>query len=160
MNWLGAALLIFSGYAVGVLLASEEKRALEAVEAMLSLLNYMERRISESRLPINEIFLRFENDFLEQRGFLAQIRSGGGVRERWQSALMLVPLEEEARRELALFGEELGILSLQEQKKRLEAAVVFLNGERERLKQRLPARQKSIKTVCLLVGALTAIVLL
>lgn len=160
MNWLGAFLVVCAGYMLGLRLASEEKKKLTALDSVLALLNYMRRRVSDSRLPLSEIFLRFEDPFLELTGFLPRLRSGSGtIKERWAAALKLLPLEKETETELALFGEELGRLSLAEQEKRLDSCILALASEREKLKDKLPARQKSVKTVCLLASALTAIVL-
>lgn len=160
MNWLGAFFVVCAGYMLGLKLASEEKKKLTALDSLLALLNYMRRRVSDRRLPLSEIFLRFEDPYLELTGFLPRLRSGGGdIKERWSEAIKLVPLEKEAEAELALFGEELGRLSLAEQEKKLDSCVAALASEREKLKEKLPAKQKSVKTVCLLVGALTAIVL-
>lgn len=160
MNWLGSFFVVFAGYMLGLRLASEEKKKLTALDSLLALLNYMRRRVTDLRMPLSDIFLRFEDDYLELTGFLPRVRSGiGSIKERWSAALTLLPLEKETEAELALFGEELGRLSLAEQEKRIDVCILALASEREKLKDKLPAKQKSVKTVCLLASALTAIIL-
>ena len=161
MKWFGAAIIIIVSYLCGNLLSSEENKKLVCLDSLIALLGFMLRRISSERTPLYEIFVSFSDAFLEERGFLPLMRSHRGETNRlWIEAIDLLPLERETQNELARFGTDLGRLNLDEQEKRIMACTDMLVYERDKLKSILPAKQKSIRAVCLLIGVMTAILLL
>ncbi len=161
MKWIGAAMIILASYLCGEMLSREEKKKLSAVESLISLLSFMQRRITAERAPLYEIFASFSDGFLEQTGFLPLMRSHRTETNRlWSDAIMLLPLENDIGKELSRFGNELGRLALDEQENRIAICLDMLSAERDRLKSILPAKQKSAKAVSLLIGAMTAILLL
>ncbi len=161
MSLLGGGLVVCAFWLLGRLLAAEEKQKLLALEGLISFFRYTGRRISVFRAPLGEIFAGFENRFLEQKGFLQALHFGSGsVGERFGRGLELLPLESELRAELRLFASELGQLTLSEQEARLNACLSLLESGLERLKSAVPAKQKSIKAVCTLAGAMVAIIML
>lgn len=161
MKWLGAALLIAASYLCGEMISHEEKKKLIAVDSLISLLYFMQRKMISERMPLYEIFNSFSDGYLEQSGFLPLIRSHRTETNRlWEEAIRLLPLENDIISELERFGRELGRLALDEQEKRTNACAELLNRERDKLKSALPAKQKSARAVSLLIGMMAAILLL
>ncbi len=161
MNWIGAIALTLCSYTAGAMLAAGEKERLFTLEALVSFLCCMRRRIYGERIPLYRIFAEYENERLEKCGFLPLLRSQramlGSV---WRQAVELLFIENGVKRELCLFGEALGSLPLDEQLKRLDGCIAMLEGARNSAAKTLPEKQKSTKTVCLIIGLITAIILL
>ena len=161
MKWVGALTITAVCYFIGVLLAKNESDKIKSIESLLSLISYMKRRITAERAPIYEIFSSFSDGFLEERGFLPILRAHRlGTPLLWEDALKTIPVSAEARLELIRFGNELGTLTFEAQLKRIDSLKEFLDSERNDLKQTLPKKQKSLKTVWLLSGLLISIILL
>lgn len=161
MKWAGAIILVAASYLCGQALSGEDGKKLSAIEAMAELLKYIRRRMWTERLPLYQIFSAYEDDFLEKIGFLELMRSHRThINNRWKQALNLLPLEKEVFGELLRFGNELGLLPLEEQIKRLDGCMDFLENEKAKLAKALPPKQKTTKTVCLLCGLLAAILLI
>lgn len=161
MNWLGALLLVGASYICGIVLAKDEGESLKSIDSLLLLLSYMRRRMSIERVPLYAIFFDFNDSYLESKGFLKIIRSHrDGLPMLWRKAVVTLPSDDEVKRECIYFGDSLGTLSLDEQIARLDALSAFLSEKNNALRISLPNKQKSIKTVCLLLGLMTAIILL
>lgn len=161
MKWLGAVFIVAASYLCGFILARGEGEKARVLDSVISLLKYMRRRISAERAPLYNIFSSFNDARLEEAGFLEIMRSRTDkLNLLWKSALETLYIEGEARQELLRFGEDMGMLSLDEQEKRIDVCLDLLCSERDKSLAGLPARQKSQKTVCLLIGLLAAILLL
>lgn len=161
MNWLGALLLVISAYFCGIKLAHDEGERLKALDSIIDLLEFMHRRMNAERTPLYLLFASFEDEYLESVGFLPVMRScRSGLTPLWQEAVSKLPLDTESERELLHFGESLGALPLDTQSARLSSCLSALADSRAKLRDTLPAKQKSIKTVSLLFGALAAIILM
>lgn len=161
MKWIGALFLVLASYFCGTLLAGEEGKRLKALDSLIGMLKYMRRRMTAERTPLYRILSGYEDSFLEELGFLPVLRSArNGISELWLSAISRLPVDSEINSELLHFGENLGELSLDEQILRLDSCLEALQNSRSRLNSVLPGKQKSLKTVCLLAGMLTAILLI
>ncbi len=161
MNWFGAMLLGLSSYWIGIGISKGEGERIKALESLISLLNFMKRRMTAEKRALKEIFSDFDNIYLRQKGFLERVCIGNKpLSQLWDSACRILPLSENSLKELYYFGSELGRLPLEEQISRLNACMDALGAELCELRTSLPKKQKSIKTVCGLCGILTAILLL
>lgn len=161
MNWIGAILLTLCSYIAGTMLASGEKESLFTLEALVSFFCCMRRRIYAERIPLCRIFAEYENELLEKNGFLPLLRSQRAMPSHiWNRAVGLLFIENGVKRELCSFGEALGNLPLDEQIKRIDGCISMLEGARDSVVKTLPEKQKSTKTVCLIIGLITAIILL
>ncbi len=161
MNWLGAMLVVCASYVCGITLAKDEGNSLKTLDSLLNLLSYMRRRMSLERMPLFDIFSDFNDEYLEKIGFLKIIRSHrNGLTALWSDAISTLSIDEETKREYLRFGESLGSLPFDEQIVRLDSLSVFITEKRNELRISLPDKQKSIKTVSLLLGLMTAIILL
>ncbi len=161
MNLIGALLIVSASFFVGMRLAHFEGESLKTVEALLDFLRFMRRRIAVERRPITSIFSEYEDEFLENSGFFeAFFCSRGMASERFGVALSVLKLEQDMRTELDRFASELGTLPLESQLSGLDGVISCLGDARDRLREILPAKQKSERTVCLLAGLMTAILLI
>ncbi len=160
MKWVGAFIITAVFYSIGIILARGESDKARAIDSLSSLLTYMKRRISAERTPTFDIFASFSDGFLEERGFLAILRSHRfETANLWVDAAETIPVSGETKTELIRFGAELGSLPLDEQLKRIDSFKEFLEAERASLREALPKKQKSLKAFWLLSGLLTAIIL-
>lgn len=161
MNWIGAAMVVTASWLFGISLAKDEGAKLKALESLISLLSYMRRRMSGERIPLYEIFSEYEDGFLDSCGFTGIIRSHrNGITRLWSEAVMTLRLGDELEKEVVRFGNSLGEVSLDEQIRRLDALMLFLSEKHDGLSVTLPEKQKSIKTVCVLLGIMVSIILL
>lgn len=161
MKWAGAILLVASSYICGFFIAAEENKKLKALDSLCALLEYIKRRMVAQKMPLYVMFSNFSDEYLEETGFLPLIRSARcGTDRLWAEGLEKLPLSKEIYSELKHFGEELGLLPLDAQTVRLDVCLQALEQARSEMRQGLQAKKKSIKTVALLFGLLTAIILL
>ena len=160
MSLIGAILISVCSYFFGALLADSEKERLCTLDALELLFSDMQRKISSLRTPLYLIFAEFENERLESLGFLPLLRSQRSLQPIWRDAVALLDADGDIKRELYIFGETLGKLPLDEQLSRIGYCKEIISLSRASLKKSLPEKQKSIKTVCLLIGLMTAIILL
>ncbi len=161
MKWLGAMLFVCGCYFFGLKLGRDEEERLTSVDSLIELLNLMKRRISYERTPIYEIFSSFSNKYLEETGFLEVMsRRQSRTRSDIERALSSFSLDEDIATEIIRFFTELGTVTLDEQLKKIDFTLSVLTERREKLKNEVPTKKKTLKTVCLLFGALTTIILL
>ncbi|MBO4452705.1 MAG: hypothetical protein J5793_02100 [Clostridia bacterium] len=160
MRYLGALFVVASSWIAGGIAAKVVKEYPDSLCSLCRLAEYTLRRICRERAPLSAIFRNFDDPFLEKKGFLAILRSEGDIRELWRCAIEKLPLSEEIRLECLSFGGDLGVLPLYEQQKRLESLRDALLKERDSALKSLPAKQKSVRAVAALAGALAAIVLI
>lgn len=161
MKWTGALLLIICSYSFGIFLAKREGERLKAIDSLISLMRYMRRRLQGERVPLFDVFVGFDDEYLEEIGFLTNLRScRNGLNSIWKDSIKSIPLSDEIQRELDIFGTSMGNIPLDEQLKCVDICVAALGEEKKNIQSQLPKKQKSIKTVSLLLGALIAIILL
>lgn len=161
MQWIGAVILVISSYFMGIKISRREGEALIALNSLIELLEFTQRRIALSLKPLYAIFSDYNNSYLTETGFLDLLRNQkNDPSSAWSAACALLPISEDSLIELQYLGGELGALPLEEQEKRLNACLSALKTERDTLRGSLPQKQKSIRTVSLLLGALGAIILL
>ena len=146
MKWVGALMLGASSYVVGVLLAKSERAELDVLESLIAFLNYMRRRMEGERIPLYDVFSRYEDECLEQLGFLPLLRSCRNyLGAAWSQAISLLPISNNSQKELELFGESLGKLSFENQIKCIDICIKALEEDKENVRIQLPRKQKSIK---------------
>ncbi len=161
MNWMGAFVLVMSSYFIGIKLSQKEGEGMKALESIISLLRYMKRRMTAENQSLLNIFSSYKDEYLSNCGFLNKLcKSQSSFPILWRDAVSLLPLSENAKRELFHFSRDLGKLPLEEQILRIDSCCEALSKELSEIRIALPKKQKSIKTVCSLFGLLTAIILL
>lgn len=161
MKWIGALFLIGAAYWGGTILAREEGKKAECLEAVSDFLSYIKRRISGERAPLYLLYISYENSLLEELGFLPTLRSHRKTDSKiWQEAVELLPISSNAKKEMLLLGNRLGQLNLSQQERAIELCSEVICDEWKKESNALPVRQKTVKTLFLLFGSLAAILLL
>ena len=161
MKIAGTIILVAASYFCGVIVASLEGEKIKALDSMVELLQYLFRRMETECTPLKVIFGSYKNDYLEKTGFLAALRGGGNsLSALWGNGLEMLCLEWESKDELLHLGESLGRLDLESQLKCIESCRRFLEQKRDSLKNSVPKKQKSIKAVAFLLGAMATIILI
>lgn len=161
MKWLGALLFVCASYLFGKRLSKDEEERLLSVDSLIRLLTYMKRRINSERTPLFELFSSFRDGYFERIGVLEEINRNRDIsEEKWERVLSLMSFDADIKTELLRFFTELGTLQLEDQLKRIDYIVSLLSERQCLIKKELPDKQKTIKTVCLLAGMLTTIILL
>ncbi len=161
MNLAGAIILVLSAYLCGRAIAMQETEKLKALDSVIKMLHFIYRRMETEGAPLYLLFDKYNDDYLETSGFLSMLRTHGNLASKfWNQAVYLLPLTNESEAELLHLGETLGNLDLEAQLKQIRSCLSLLEQEKEKLRTSIPLKQKSIKTVAFLFGALTAIVLI
>ena len=161
MKLLGAIILASASYLLGVRMARKESEKLQAINSLISFFTFMRRRMLSVRAPLYAVFSSYNDEFLEDNGFLPELRARRyGMVGSFKGAVENLPVDEEISNELILFANDLGVLPLHEQIKRIDACVNALEEKKKVLSETVPSKQKSVKTVCLLAGVLVAIIML
>lgn len=161
MKIVGTVILVAASYFCGVTVASWEGEKIKALDSMVELLGYLFRRMETECIPLKAIFNSYKNDYLEKTGFLPALRNGSNsLSALWGNGLEKLCLESESKDELLHLGESLGRLDLESQLKRIESCRMFLEQKMDSLRISIPKKQKSIKAIAFLLGAMGAIILI
>ena len=108
LRWCGAALmLIFALFCGREYSAYAERRSGEG-RAVLSLLAHIEKMIDSYLSPHGELFLGFNDEWLEGCGFLAALRSGEGLASAFSSSQEKMLLSEGVKKRLSDYFSDFG----------------------------------------------------
>jgi len=104
----------------------------------------------------------FQRPCLEQCGFLSTLNNpmGEPYNVLWNKAVGLLAVSESIKKELNIFGAQLGKTDFVTQKERAEMCRNILVARKNELEPGLEKRRKSIRALGGLIGAMIAIILL
>ena len=171
MALMGGLLTVTAFFLWGVRVAAGQREALEALDAMLSLLRELSARLSHRREGLKGIFAAYRHPLLESYGFLPLLREHDG-REYpalWEAALERLPLPSEALPHLQALGSSLGRLPFGAQTEQLpfgvqteqlSLCITLLEGVQKSLKTGAFQKRKSTVALWTLGGLLVALLLL
>ena len=135
-------------------------RRLEQIEGMLLFLRYCRAQIHCFRTPLGDIYRGFENEALEQAGFLPVLRESASLAVAIEKARPALYLDEEQLSLLSACAGELGGSFCEEQ----VAACDYYIGEFEaacgRERQECPRSAKLRRSMVLAGGLMVILVLL
>ena len=135
MKWLGLVIISLCCCMFGGWYALKERRKLAIVCEVERLIRYMSHQIEYYRQGIDDIFLSFESDLLDNCGF------SGGLGQSWERAMDYVECPEIIKNELISFGLGLGMKSGDEQvescKRCLKVLEEYTSGEKKLLSSRV-----------------------
>lgn len=77
MKMIGAMLIVMSAAMLSATLCKEAKRRVKAAESLHAMMLFITNRVECFLQPVDTILLAYENDFLEQCGFLPAVRRDG-----------------------------------------------------------------------------------
>ena len=146
--------------ACGFEYATMLKCRLRSLEAILSLIESLEARISAFLTPESEFFYTYSDELLEKSGFLEHLRGGKGFSEAVSlcaDALFLDVCDIELLRE---FGDGLGAISVESEVKRCSFYKNKCKERLEELKAQLPLRLRLYKSIGFMSALLAAVLAL
>ncbi|HOK69109.1 MAG TPA: stage III sporulation protein AB [Bacillota bacterium] len=162
MRIAGALLIVCMCYYIGCSLSNAEQKAFLQLSGLIRLLDFMLQRITYSRDSLGNVFADFSDPALEQCGFLSTLNNpmGEPYNVLWNKAVGLLAVSESIKKELNIFGAQLGKTDFVTQKERAEMCRNILVARKNELEPGLEKRRKSIRALGGLIGAMIAIILL
>lgn len=161
MRLAGAATIVVCCYYAGFIISKSEQKAFMQLSGLIRLLDFMLQRITYSRESLGSVFSDFNDEALMECGFLAVLNNpmGDTYDSLWKKATETLSVSGGIKKELGLFGSQLGKLDYTTQKERAEMCRNILVTEKRDIEPGLEKRRKSIRTLGGLIGALIAIIL-
>lgn len=148
------AVLLYGGFSIGF----ECRDVCRRLDGLCRLVCFIRSRIECYNQPLYEIYKEFEDDALEDCGFLEKLRNEGfsSALERYKD----IETSEELIHHLSEFSSQLGRSLSSEQIKNCDAMIYYLNECLCKERERLPQKIKLIKAVSVAVAAMVVIVLI
>lgn len=162
MRIAGAVIIVCMCYYIGYSLSKTEQKAFQQLSGLIRLLDFMLQRITYSRESLGSVFADFSDAALEQCGFLPTLNNtmGESYDSLWKKAADTLCVSESTKKELYIFGAQLGKTDFVTQKERAEMCRNILVARKNEQEPDLEKRRKSIRALGGLVGAMIAIILL
>jgi stage III sporulation protein AB len=162
MRIAGAVLIVCLCYYIGFSLSKTEQKAFLQLSGLIRLLDFMLQRITYSRDSLGSVFSDFGDASLVQCGFLPTLNNtmGETYDNLWNKAVETLCVPESIKKELRMFGMQLGKTDFTTQKERAEMCRNILAEEKREKEPGLEKRRKSIRALGGLIGAMIAIILL
>jgi len=162
MRIAGAVIIVCMCYYIGYTLSKTEQKAFLQLSGLIRLLDFMLQRITYSRESLGSVFADFSDISLEQCGFLPTLNNtmGESYDSLWNKATETLCVSESIKKELHIFGSQLGKTDFLTQKERAEMCRNILVARKNEQEPELEKRRKSIRALGGLIGAMIAIILL
>ncbi|MDD4165041.1 MAG: stage III sporulation protein AB [Eubacteriales bacterium] len=162
MKIIGAITIVVCSYYIGFLISVSEQKAFSQLTGLIRLLDFLLQRITYSRENLGSIFADFKDDALLECGFLSVLNNtmGETYDTLWKKAAETLCVSPHIKKELILFGIQLGKTDFITQKERTEMCRSILITEKQASQPGLDKRKRSIRALGGLAGALIAIILL
>lgn len=161
MRIAGAITVFVCCYYAGFLLSKGEQKAFNQLSGLIRLLDFMIQRITYSRENLGSLFSDFNERALEECGFLGLLNNPVGAEYDvvWSRAVSLLDVSESVKKELYLFGSQLGKTDFATQKERIEMCRNILYSIKKDMEPELDKKRKSIRALGGLIGAMIVIIL-
>lgn len=162
MRILGAVTIVVCSYYIGFLISKNEQKAFLQLSGLIRLLDFLLQRITYSKESLGSVFSDFQDDSLAECGFLAVLNNmmGETYDALWEKASNTLNVSQNIKKELLLFGSQLGKVDFSTQKERAEMCRNILVAEKRESEPGLDKRRKSVRALGGLIGAMIAIILL
>lgn len=162
MRILGAITVVVCCYYIGLLISNSEQKSFLQLSGLIRLLDFLLQRITYSKESLGSVFSDFQEDSLSECGFLVVLHNTRGETYEvlWDKATETLSVSENIKKELQLFGSQLGKIDFITQKERAEMCRNILVSEKQNAEPGLEKRRKSIRALGGLIGTMIAIILL
>lgn len=162
MRLIGGLLIVGAFSLCGISFAGEARTEMRALEALLSLLRTLSRRLSWGKEPLRTLFSSYRDPYLERTGFLPLLRGADGRNypDAWEQALRHLPLPPEAMRDALTLGTSLGRVSLEAQLEHLSLCIAALETCYKNAQTNAERNRRSTVALWVLAGLLVALLLL
>lgn len=161
MRIFGAVTIIVCCYYIGFSISKNEQKAFLQLCGLIRLLDFMLQRISYSKESLGSVFSDFTDESLKECGFLGVLNNTMGQTYDWlwKKAVHRLNVSVSIKKELQLFGSQLGKVDFATQKERAQMCRNILESEKKETEPGLEKRRKSIRVLGGLIGAMIAIIL-
>lgn len=161
MRILGAVTIVVCSYYIGYVISNSEQKSFSQLSGIIRLLDFFIQRITYSKESLGSVFSDFSDKALKECGFLATLTNtmGETYDNLWDKATETLSVSSDIKKELQLFGSQLGKLDFTTQKERAEMCRNILVAEKRLIEPGLEKRKKSVRSLGGLIGALIAIIL-
>lgn len=162
MRLMGGLLIVSAFSFCGISFAGEARTEIHGLEALLSLLRTLSRRLSWGKEPLRRLFATYRDPYLERIGFLPLLRDADGRNypDAWEQALRRLPLPPEAMGEALTLGTSLGRVSLEAQLEQLSLCIASLEACHRNAQAGARRNRRSTVALWVLAGLLIALLLL
>ncbi|HAN21092.1 MAG: hypothetical protein A2Y15_04975 [Clostridiales bacterium GWF2_36_10] len=162
MKILGAVIIVVCSYYIGLVISNSEQKSFFQLSGLIRLLDFLLQRITYSKESLGSVFSDFSDEALRECGFLTTLNNtmGETYDTLWDKASDTLSVSSTVKKELQLFGTQLGKLDYITQKERIEMCRNILISEKQQIEPGLEKRKKSIRALGGLIGAMIAIILL
>ncbi len=165
MKLAGLLLVCFCPVYMGLHFSSDAKKEVFELEGFIAMVREIHYAISFSLAKQGDIFKSFTHPALEKNGFLPLLRtlpvgSESILTQGFRCAGAKLAIDTEARKILDDFAAGLGKVSLERQNAECELCIHRLEHIVSEKRARLPARQKLSRSLGLLIGGCTLLILL
>ncbi len=164
MKIAGVVLIFVCFTAGGFLFSEKEKEKLNECEAFLRLFLYVKNQIQYFLSPTRIIFEEFEDETLEENGFLPLLREeqNGVYQSNWQSAVDKCSFrgDAETKNIIREFGEAVGKSNREMQLASFDYQIKLLSAKTESVRAALPKNTRLCRAMGMALGAAAAIMLL
>ncbi len=158
LKYIGFAIIGSVSFLIGIRLSENEKKAIYYGEGMYKLLAHICREIESFRTPLEDIYLSFTDDFLENERFLDKIRSSS-LEEAISESGNVFCFKESTYRSLASFAYNLGKSDPSDQISRCRYIISLVSEDLKKATEEYPKNRKMYLSLSLLVGAMVIILL-
>ena len=144
VKWIGAGIVLIAAGMLSIGLTREHKDILRELEALCDMVQYIRDNIDHLMKPLPDIFISYQNDYLETIGFLPQIRHIG-LEEAWNEQSF--SLSEEVFFLLSDFIRSIGSGYRTEELRLCDSTLTRLKENLDRIHRDSANRLKLYKTV-------------
>ena len=161
MRIAGAVTIIVCSYYIGLVISKNEQKSFMQLSGIIRLLDFLLQRITYSRESLGNVFSDFNDDALIECGFLDVLNNtmGETYDVLWERATDTLNVSASIKKELQLFGSQLGKIDFITQKERAEMCRNILVAEKQVIEPGLEKRKKSVRALGGLIGTMIAIIL-
>ena len=155
---IGICLILASACAFAYVTIRDSKERVSVCGALIDFVSYVDARIFYFRDPLDAIFDSYENDALEQSGFVNALseRNVSRAIEVSRTGALLSP---EIRKVMSDFSDRLGKTPVDDQHNNCRYCIDALNVEYDKLRTEVPKKAKSRSSIAV-IGALALILLI
>ena len=83
VKWIGSGTIIVAAWLFSISMIHSHKKILRELEALSNMVQYIRDNIDHLMKPLPDIFLSYQNDYLETIGFLPRIRHTS-LKQAWE----------------------------------------------------------------------------
>lgn len=153
---IGSVIVIASSFCTGYFFSENMKNRLRAVKELHEFINYISVNIEMYNTPLSDVYETFKSDYLYKCGFIDKLHMGIYTAAKECGLLM----GDEENEIIYSFDEKIGRGNTEDMVKLCSYSVSKLKNIADKIACELPEKRRVYRTISLLVGISTVIILL